>query len=128
MSSSKTCSPSTTFVNYLRWVGFGADKLESNDRDLLQKMVKFTQLLANVLIYRTVLSYTQVIKELILEGREVHESLLELVRPYRTEHLNRRGKYKLDFSRIPPEPDYAFALGLEGIPALKLKKLDDEQN
>lgn len=119
---------SEQFNNYLRWVGFGADKLESNDRDLLQKMVKFTQLLANVLIYRTVLSYTQVIKELILEGREVHESLLERLSPYRTEHLNRRGKYKLDLSRIPPEPDYAFALGLEGIPALKLKKLDDEQN
>ena len=41
------------------------------------------------------------------------EALLERISPYRTKHINRRGKYRLDLSRVPPEADYAFELGVE---------------
>lgn len=104
---------SEQFNDYLKWVAFGAEKLETNDRELQQKLIKYNQLLANVLIYHTVLGYTRVLKELAAEGYPVREALLERISPYRTEHINRRGKYRLDLSRVPPEADYAFELGVE---------------
>jgi TnpA family transposase len=103
---------SEQFNEFLKWVAFGAEKLESNDREVQQKMVKYNQLVANMLIFHTVLGYTRVLKELSTEGYLVREAVLERLSPYRTEHLNRRGKYRLDLSRVPPEPDYAFEFGV----------------
>jgi TnpA family transposase len=104
---------SEQFNEFLRWVAFGGDKLETNNRDLQQKMGKYNQLVANMLVYHTVLGYTRVLKELSLEGHVVRAEVLERLSPYRTTHINRRGKYRLDLSRVAPEADYAFSLGLE---------------
>ena len=102
---------SEQFNKFIKWVAFGAETLASNDRDQQQKLIKYSHLIANCLIYHSVLEYTRVIKDLIAEGHSVGEELLERLSPYRTEHINRRGKYRLDLSRVPPEPDYSFSFG-----------------
>lgn len=51
----------------------------------------------------------RVVKELWEKGDEVPENLLTRLSPYPTEHSNRLGEYRLDLSRLPPEPDYSFS-------------------
>ena len=45
---------------------------------------------------------TRCIRELIAEGVTVNEEILSRLSPYRTEHINRFGSYKLQLDRIPP--------------------------
>jgi TnpA family transposase len=91
---------SEQFNDFLRWVAFGGDKLETNNRDLQQKMVKYNQLVANMLVYHTVLGYTRVLKELTLEGHVVRAEVLERLSPYRTAHINRRGFHPRRITRF----------------------------
>ena len=99
------------FNKFIKWVTFGAETLASNDRDQQRKLIRYSHLIANCLTYHSVLEYTRVIKDLTAEGHGVGEELLERLDPYRTEHVNRQGQYRLDLSQVPPEPDYSFSFG-----------------
>ena len=59
-------------------------------------------MVANPVIFHNVVAMTKVLKELIAEGYTVTEEILERFAPYRTEHINRFGTYKLQFDKIPP--------------------------
>ena len=111
---------SEQFNSFLKWMAFGGEEIRTNDRDLQQKIIKYQHLVANCQIFHTVMQLTRVVKELREEGFEVPEEVLATMNPYRTEHISRLGEYRLDLSRVPPEPhyDFTFAEPEEGGKAL----------
>lgn len=100
---------SEQFNAFLKWLAFGGEELRTNDRELQNKIIRYNHLVANCVIFYNVMTLTKAVKELREEGWEVPEELLAGLNPYMTEHINRLGEYRLDLSRVPPEPDYEFA-------------------
>jgi TnpA family transposase len=99
---------SEQFNAFVKWVSFGGDRLETNDRDLQSKIVQYQHLVANCLIYFTVSELTGIVKELKEEGFEVSQEALAHINPYLTEHINRFGDYRINLDRTPLRPDYDF--------------------
>ena len=102
---------SEQFNGFLDWVSFGADVISSNNRDEQRKRIKYQHLVANCLIFYTVMSLTGSIKQLRERGVDVPEDMLMRINPYLTEHINRFGEYRLDLSRQPAEPIYDYRPG-----------------
>jgi hypothetical protein len=100
---------SEQFNAFLKWLAFGGEELRTNDRELQQKIIRYNHLVANCVIFYNVMLLTRAVKELREEGEEVPEDLLARLNPYMTEHINRLGEYRLDLSRVPPEPDFDFS-------------------
>lgn len=99
---------SEQFNAFLKWLAFGGEELRTNDRELQQKIIRYNHLIANCVIFYNVMLLTRAVKELREQGEEVPEDLLAGLNPYMTEHINRLGEYRLDLSRVPPEPDYDY--------------------
>lgn len=78
------------FIGWIRFGGGGVirDNMRLNQR----KIIRFNHLLANMLIFHTVVYQTKGINKLRAEGIEV----LPGISPYWTEHLNRFGTFHLD--------------------------------
>jgi len=87
---------------FIQWVAFGGREIRNNNREEQRKTIRYNHLVANLVIFHNVVAMTKVLKDLIAEGYAVTEEILERLAPYRTEHINRFGTYKLRFDKIPP--------------------------
>lgn len=101
-----TCK-SEEFNEYIGWIRFGgggviADNLRFSQR----KIIKFNHLLANMLIFHTVVHQTKVVNKLRQEGMEIPDEVLSGFSPYWRDHLNRFGKFTLDMGRDTGNIDY----------------------
>jgi TnpA family transposase len=93
---------SELFNKYAQWVAFGESGLVTEGvRDEQRKLIKYNHLVANLLIFHTLVSMTRALERLGAEGAAVNEAALAGLSPYQTEHINRFGSYTLDFTRIP---------------------------
>ena len=88
--------------DFIQWVSFGGNKIKENDRREQRKVIRYNHLIANLIIFHNVVTMTRCIRELIAEGVTVNEEILSRLSPYRTEHINRFGSYKLQLDQIPP--------------------------
>ncbi|MFQ6043477.1 MAG: Tn3 family transposase, partial [Candidatus Poribacteria bacterium] len=88
---------------FIQWVAFGGREIRNNNREEQRKTIRYNHLVANLVIFHNVVAMTKVLKDLIAEGYTVTEEILERFAPYRTEHINRFGTYKLQFDKIPPQ-------------------------
>lgn len=68
-----------------------------------RKIVKYNQLVANLVILHNVERMTRV----LTQGRRLPGEVLRALSPYRTGHINRFGDYTLDVSRTATPLDYA---------------------
>ncbi len=94
------------FNRYAQWVSFGSSGLATAaERDEQRKMVKYNHLVANLLIFHTVVGMTRALDSLAADGHSaaITPETLAGTSPYLNEHLNRFGSYVLDLS-TPPEP------------------------
>jgi len=68
-------------------------------------MVKYNHLVANLLIFHTVVGMTRALESLAADGHgtAITSEALAGTSPYLNEHLNRFGSYELDLSK-PPAP------------------------
>ncbi len=68
-------------------------------------MVKYNHLVANLLIFHTVVGMTRALESLAADGHgtAITPEALAGTSPYLNEHLNRFGSYELDLSK-PPAP------------------------
>jgi len=75
------------------------------ERDEQRKMVKYNHLVANLLIFHTVVGMTRTLDSLAADGHgaAITPEVLAGTSPYLNEHLNRFGSYELDLSK-PPAP------------------------
>lgn len=68
--------------------------------------VKYSHLLANMVILHVVANLTKAINQLKSEGIEVPDELLKYMSPYRVEHINRLGYLALNMDKITEELEY----------------------
>jgi TnpA family transposase len=91
---------SEQFNRFVKWVFFGGEGIiAENLRHEQQKLVKYSHLVANLIILHTVNDMTRVVGELESEGMTLSEAVLGGVSPYRMGHINRFGDYTVDTSR-----------------------------
>ncbi len=96
-----------SFNNFVQWVAFGGEGLSTeNDRLEQRKLVKYTHLVANCLIFSTVATLSRELAQLYAEGYPLDKEAVAALSPYRTSHLNRFGRYTLDMARIPLPLEY----------------------
>jgi TnpA family transposase len=101
-----------SFHNFSKWLSFGnAGVLADNAPEMMEKLVKFNELLANCVIFHTALDMTRVLNGLRAEGHSVHPEDVAALSPYLTHHIRRFGDYVLDLS--PPSDPPPAHLDLE---------------
>ena len=111
----KTIQSATTkseeFNQFIQWLFFGGEGIiAENVRHEQRKVVKYNQLVANLVILHNVEAMTRVLKEFQEEGLPIDEGILAGLAPYRTGHINRFGDYTLDLARKVPPMNYQIKL------------------
>jgi TnpA family transposase len=100
---------SEAFNKYAQWVLFGGDSVITEGiRDEQRKIIKYNHLLANLLIFHTLVTMTHAIRHLVDDGYPIDTEALATLSPYQTEHINRFGTYILNLQRTPPPLDLEF--------------------
>lgn len=90
------------YNGFSKWVAFGNDGvIKENFRDEQRKIVKYNQLISSCLIFYNACMLTHIIEDLIAEGYVIEDGTIASLSPFMTHHINRFGKYKLDFERKP---------------------------
>jgi len=97
---------SEQFNRFSKWIAFGGQVLEENDRDEQRKLIKYNHLVANCLIFHNVCGMTQRLHEMKKEGVLVEAETLNRLSPYITQHINRYGEYWIDLNRQSPPINY----------------------
>ncbi|HET8700600.1 MAG TPA: Tn3 family transposase [Nitrococcus sp.] len=91
---------SEEFNGFIKWVFFGGEGIiAENIQHEQQKIVRYNQLVANMIILHNVEHMTRMLAALRDEGREIRAEVLAGLSPYRTSHINRFGDYTLDLDR-----------------------------
>jgi hypothetical protein len=100
---------SEAFNNFIKWLAFGgAGVIAENDREEQRKIIRYSHVVANCLIFYNVQAQTRVLHQLITEGIHFADTTIARLSPYLTEHVNRFGAYSLNLSRDVPLPQYEF--------------------
>ncbi|MCC8769962.1 Tn3 family transposase, partial [Xanthomonas euvesicatoria pv. euvesicatoria] len=91
---------SEEFNGFVKWAFFGGEGIiAENIQHEQRKIVRYNQLVANLIILHNVEQMTRVLAELRDEGRTISPEILAGLSPYRTSHINRFGDYTLDLNR-----------------------------
>ncbi len=104
---------SEQFNDFAQWLMFGGDGvIAENLRHEQRKVIKYNQLVANMVILHNVQWMSRKLKDLQERGHPVNADVLKALSPYRREHINRFGDYLLDLQRrVPPlDPSIDFVL------------------
>lgn len=101
-----TCK-SEEFNQFISWIRFGGGGVISdNMRPNQRKIIRFNHLLANILIFHTVVYQTKAVNKLRGLGTEIPDEVLSGISPYWTEHLNRFGVFQLDMQKMIADIEY----------------------
>lgn len=91
---------SEEFNEFIKWLFFGSEGvIAENVRHEQKKIVKYSHLVANMVILHNAEAMTKVIKEFQMKGKEITKDMLAALAPYRRDHINRFGDYTLDLDR-----------------------------
>lgn len=95
---------SEEFNGFTKWVFFGGEGvIAENVQHEQRKIVRYNQLVSNLIILHNVEQMTRVLAKLREEGMEITAEMLAGLSPYRNGHLNRFGDYTVDTKRdVPP--------------------------
>ncbi len=94
-----------SYNKFSSWCRFGnAGVIAANDPEEQEKILKFSTLLANTVIFHTTVDMMTVIRELIAEGWRVTPEDLAVLSPYVTARIQRFGVYATDEIALTPEP------------------------
>jgi TnpA family transposase len=93
---------SEAFNKFAQWVSFGGSGvIAENVRDEQRKVIKYNHLVANLLIFHTLVTMTRGLQQMREDGYDIDLEALATLSPYQTEHINRFGMYTLNPNRIP---------------------------
>ncbi len=94
-----------SYNNFSAWCRFGnAGVIAANDPEEQEKILKFSTLLTNAVIFHTTVDMMTVIRELIAEGWQITPADLAALSPYVTARIQRFGVYATDEIALTPEP------------------------
>lgn len=106
-----------SYNKFSAWCRFGNHGvIAANDPEEQEKILKFSTLLTNTVIFHTTLDMMMVIRELIAEGWTITLEDLAVLSPYLTARIQRFGEYATDEIDLPPEP-FDARLELDLVPA-----------
>lgn len=84
----------------MKWVFFGSQGIiAENVQHEQRKIIKYSQLVANMIILHNAEGMSRTLAEMRKEGIELTPEILAGLSPYRTSHINRFGDYHLDLER-----------------------------
>ncbi|WP_321994321.1 Tn3-like element TnXax1 family transposase, partial [Xanthomonas citri] len=99
---------SEEFNGFVKWAFFGGEGIiAENVQHEQRKIVRYNQLVANLVILHNVEQMTRVLAELRDEGSNISPEVLAGLSPYRTSHINRFGDYTLDLKRQVEPIDFS---------------------
>ncbi|MFC7521762.1 Tn3 family transposase [Xanthomonas populi] len=91
---------SEEYNGFVKWVFFGSQGIiAENVQHEQRKIIKYSQLVANMIILHNVEGMSRTLAEMRKEGIELTPEILAGLSPYRTSHINRFGDYHLDLDR-----------------------------
>lgn len=95
---------SEQFNDFAQWLMFGGEGIiAENVRHEQRKVIKYNQLVANMVILYNVQWMSRRLKELQASGHPVDIEVPKVLSPYRKDHINRFGDYLLDLQKkVPP--------------------------
>jgi hypothetical protein len=73
----------------------------SNDADEMEKAIKYNDILTNSVILQNIIDMSDIIYQLIQEGKMITREEMACLSPYLVEHIKRFGEYWIDLSKIP---------------------------
>ena len=79
----------------------GSGVIAENVCDEQRKVIKYNHLMANLLIFHTLVTMTRGLQQMREDGYDIDLEALATLSPYQTEHINRFGLYTLNPNRIP---------------------------
>jgi TnpA family transposase len=95
-----------TFQEFQQWIRFGREGvLEENDPLEMEKLIKFTQLVANAIMLSNVLDMSTAIRQLMATGYVVTTQSVAALSPYFRQHIARYGEWSVDIADAPPPLD-----------------------
>ncbi len=96
---------SEQFNDFAKWLMFGGEVIAENLRHEQRKVIKYNQLVANMVILYNVQWMSRKLKVLQEKGHPIDADVLQALSPYRRDHINRLGSYLLDLHRKAPPLD-----------------------
>ncbi len=87
----------------------GGGVIADNLRFSQRKIIKFNHLLANILIFHTIVHQTKAVNKLRQDGMDIPDEVLTGFSPSWRDHLNRFGVFTLNMGRNTAEIDYELA-------------------
>jgi type II secretory pathway pseudopilin PulG len=92
-----------SYNNFSSWCRIGnAGVIAANDPAEQEKILKFSTLMTNAVIFHTTLDMMTVIRELIAEGWQITPADLAVLSPYVTARIQRFGVYATDEIALTP--------------------------
>lgn len=108
---------SEEFNGFIKWVFFGGEGIiAENVLHEQRKIVKYNQLVANMIILHNVERMSATLAEIRDEGIGLSPEVLAGLSPYRTSHINRFGDYTLDLEREVAPLDYSGTIIATNLP------------
>ncbi|MGD6399316.1 Tn3 family transposase, partial [Xanthomonas citri pv. citri] len=99
---------SEEFNGFVKWAFFGGEGIiAENVQHEQRKIVRYNQLVPNLVSLHNVEQMTRVLAQLRDEGSNISTEVLAGLSPYRTSHINRFGDYTLDLKRQVEPIDFS---------------------
>ena len=99
------------YHGFAKWLFFGGEGIiATNEPETQEKMIKYNQLIANLVIFHNVVDLTGVLKQLRKEGYPLNRADVASLSPYLTAHIKRFGDYWVDWEQIPDALDFHYEL------------------
>ncbi len=99
------------YNGFSKWLFFGGDKIiATNDREEMEKRIKYNDLVSNAVIFHNVVELTNILQQLQKEGYLIDKKDIACLSPYLTSHVKRFGDYLLNLAEVPPSLEQ-FQLG-----------------
>ena len=94
-----TCR-SEEFNDFIDWITFGKDSaIYDNNSKVQQKIIAFSRMVANAVMFHTVANQTNTLHQLKTEGVEYAKDDLSILSAYFRENINRYGVFELSRAR-----------------------------
>lgn len=98
---------------FAKWFFFGGDSMiNTNDPEMMEKIIKYNHLVANAVIFQNVVDLTEILQQLQREGYLLEKDDVAALSPYLTSHIKRFGDYFLDLEQVPKALDESLVLTL----------------
>ena len=99
----KTTNIAERYNQFCEWIRFAVGGLMAeNDPEEQQKLVRYTDIIANALMLQNVADLTEALEQLKQRGYPVQSEDVAHLSAYMTEHLQRFGEYTLKLRPVAP--------------------------